>query len=403
MVNKVILVALKFLFVVSIQAQNWVERTAHPGDPRHHPATFVINDTAYLLTGSTETANTNDFYQYDPVEDSWATLPDFPGVARSFSYAASTNGKGYLGFGVSDTDYLNDLWEYDPATGIWTELSSCPCTKRAHPAFVIQDGRIFVGLGNYTSNLKDWWEYNIATDTWRQLPDLPGPSRHHPYHFAVGGSVYVGLGHGVGMTIYKDWYRWDLTTETWETMNDFPAQARVAGTQFTMGDRGFVLSGDGDDHSTMATGEFWEYDYITDTWTELPPHPGVSRWAPGSFAIGNTAYFTSGQVRDGNPNEGLQNDLWSFTYEAIAANENTEELKTNLVIYPNPSSEKVSIDGLSTAQVVTVSIFDNTGKLIETVSYNGGFMDISSLTAGLYFLSISEDDKVIERMKLIKE
>ncbi|PHR47069.1 MAG: hypothetical protein COA32_09095 [Fluviicola sp.] len=389
------------LFSIFSEAQSWQQRASLPGDGRHHPVTFAIDSMAYLLTGATDAGYMDDFYQYDPVNDTWTTLPDFPGTARSFAYGAATEDKAYVGFGVSDVAYLDDLWEYDPATGDWTELTSCPCAGRAHPAFVVQDNRIFVGLGNNPTNMKDWWEYDIATDNWRQLTDLPGPTRHHPFYFAAGGYVYAGFGHGAG--IYKDWYRWNLDTETWDQVDDLPAQGRVAGTQFNVGDRGFVLSGDGEDHGTIATGEFWEYDYVADTWTALPPHPGVSRWAPGSFAIGNTVYLTSGEVRAGNPNAGLKNDLWSFDLDAIASVENLEEFNTGISVYPNPTESSLSFNGLNTSNTISLEIFDSSGKAIGNGVLNGSEYDVSALSPGLYFMTITENDKVLDRVKFMKK
>lgn len=382
-------------------AQSWVQKASHPGDGRHHPVTFSVDSMAYLLTGATDAGYMDDFYQYDPVNDSWTTLPDFPGVARSFAYGAATDDKAYVGFGVSDVAYLDDLWEYDPVTGDWTELASCPCAGRAHPAFVVQDNRIFVGLGNNPTNMDDWWEYDIATDNWRQLTDLPGPVRHHPFYFAAGGYVYAGFGHGAG--IYKDWYRWNLDNETWEQMNDLPAQSRVAGTQMNVGDRGFVLSGDGADHSTMATGEFWEYDYQNDAWAELPPHPGVSRWAPGSFVIGNTVYLTSGEVRTGNPNAGLKNDLWSFDLDQFVSVESQDELNDAITVYPNPTVNTLFINGLDMSNEISLEILDSSGKSIGNGSLNGNVYDVSSLSPGLYFMTITENDKLIDRVKFMKK
>ena len=69
-------------------------------------------------------------------------------------------------------------------------------------------------------------------------------------------------------------------------MSQFPSQARVAGTQFSYQGKGYILSGDGDNHYPLGVSEFWEYDPISDSWVQLPPHPGNSIWAPGSFVIG---------------------------------------------------------------------------------------------------------------------
>merc|ERR1712054_630601 len=77
----------------------------------------------------------------------------------------------------------------------------------------------------------------------------------------------------------------------------------VLGTQLTIFDptkgvdRPFILSGDGNDHSYMETGELWEYLPESDEWRQHSPHPGRSRWAPGSFVIGCDVYFTSGRDR----------------------------------------------------------------------------------------------------------
>ena len=178
--------------------------------------------------------------------------------------------------------------------------------SEAHPAVVpVYNARasgweIHVGLGDgldelgAAGNFADWWSYSVDDDTWTRLPDLPGISRHHPFMFGLGNSAYAGLGHSVN-GIERDWYRYDPEQSTWTREDDFVSydaasgdiattQARVAGTEFTIerplrdadngefssamqlsggvgigsklsGSLGFVPSGDGDDHSTMATGE----------------------------------------------------------------------------------------------------------------------------------------------------
>ena len=45
-------------------------------------------------------------------------------------------------------------------------------------------------------------------------------------------------------------------------------------TQFSYNNKGYVLSGDGDDHGPLSSGEFWEYNPLTDNWSQLPSHPG---------------------------------------------------------------------------------------------------------------------------------
>jgi hypothetical protein len=208
------------------------------------------------------------------------------------------------------------------------------------------DWEIQVGLGDGISgNFNDWWVYTIATDSWRQLLDFPGSQRHHPFYFGIGTTSYAGLGHADGI-IERDWY--SIENEVWTRLPDFSStmllvedaatstpittvvttEARVAGTQFTitMNNKslGFVLSGDGDDHRTMLTGEFHAFVPELGEWKELPPHPGQSRWAPGSFVLRGTTqvYFVGGYDRSTGI---LHNDMWKIDVQDLFVEPEEEE------------------------------------------------------------------------------
>ena len=158
---------------------------------------------------------------------------------------------------------------------------------------IAHNGSVLVGLGNGSEgNMNDWWAYDIASNTWSQKTDFPSSPRHHPYQFGIGDYAYTGLGHGNG--IFNEWYRYEIATDTWTEVATLPGEGRVAGTQFSYDGIGYVLSGDGDDHRSMETGEFWAYDPILDTWEERPPHPEGSRWAPASFIIDGEVYLING-------------------------------------------------------------------------------------------------------------
>jgi len=337
-------------------AQTWVQKTGYDGiaDARHHPITFANETHGFLLTGGTwYDYETSTFLMYEEETDSWTDLTTdaaFPGVARSFAYGVAlnegNNPKAYLGLGINSGsgNYLTDWWEFDMQTHDWRRLAEFPGDGRRHPAMNPVDGmgEIHVGLGDGArGNLKDVWCYNIANNEWTQMADIPSIERHHPYYFGFGTQSYMGLGHSYD-GIERDFFRYE--NGEWHAENDFASydadgtlvttEARVAGTQFQMtvpnhGPIGLVLSGDGDDHSTMATGEFHvfypggqskagegSYDRAQGYWRELPAHPGVSRWAPGGFVMRGTTrvYFTSGYDRY---NQNLHNDLWMIDIASL--------------------------------------------------------------------------------------
>ncbi|MGB0931974.1 MAG: Kelch repeat-containing protein, partial [Chitinophagales bacterium] len=270
------------------QAQNWNQVASLPSefDQTHHSFGFGLDGKGYVVSGFSSQADVNkNFYQYDPATDEWTRLDDFPGAARAYAIGDIWDGKAYFGFGTDGDNRLQDLWVFDPADMTWTQLASCPCMGRLHPAMIAHNGKVFVGMGGTDDgNAKDWWEYDMESDSWAQKPDFPAAARHHPYQFGIGEYVYTGLGHGDGF-ISNEWFRYDPATEAWLQVASLPDQGRVAGTQFSHNGIGYVLSGEGEEHNSLPTGEFWAYDPDSDRWEELPPHPERSRWAPASFII----------------------------------------------------------------------------------------------------------------------
>lgn len=372
----------------SVYAQTWGQVASMPSG-KHHPVTFAIDGNGYAITGTnTQDLPTNDVFQFNPNANQWTELSSFPGSSRSFAIGQAYNGKGYLGFGASLTSYFNDIWEYDPTNDSWSLLTTCDCSGRRHPAFIIRDDKIYVGLGDdATGDLDDWHIYDMNTDTWTQAPDLPGNGRHHPFMFPAGNHIYAGMGHS-GPTIYGDWYKFNIDTEMWETMNDFPGEHRVAGTQFGHQGKGYVLSGDGSNHSFMPTGEFWEYDPANDSWTELEPHPGVSRWAPGSFVIDGAVYLMGGENR---VTETIQNDVW--TYQLTISTSVADAGRNNgVLLYPNPAIDNLTIEPQS-GQNAVLTILGVDGKTVYQDNILGKqTIDVSDFPSGLYTIALQTSD-----------
>ena len=297
--------AVLMLFGNTLFAQSWTSVEPLPDNFRSdHSYGFAINGTGYLVAGQTDSGYSDAFYSYDATADAWTALEDFPGDARGYAIGDDWDGKAWFGFGQGPNGILNDLWVFDPATGSWEEKASCPCGARMHPAFVAIDDHIYVGLGNSASgDLNDWWEYDMESDTWSEKPAFPDTQRHHPYQFGINGQVYVGFGHH-NAEIFNEWYRYDPEGESWTELTTLPDQGRVAGSQFAHNGKGYALSGDGEGHTSMMTGEFWQYDPINDAWAQWPAHPGMSRWAPASFVLNDEIYLING----------MSNDPGSFDY-----------------------------------------------------------------------------------------
>jgi N-acetylneuraminic acid mutarotase len=391
----------KFLLLVSLLfsamtfAQSWVSKADSP-EGKHHPISFALDGKGYSITGTNSAGQpTDDVFEYDPITDSWNVLSDFPGLARSFGIGTTANGKGYFGFGATNSAYLKDFWSFDPSNGAYTQLASCDCSSRRHPAMISIGNSIYVGLGNDEfSDKNDWWVYSIKDNVWTQLADLPGPARHHPYMFNAGGEVFAGLGHS-GPTIFRDWYKLDTVLNTWTIMSQFPGEGRVAGTQFDMNGYGFILSGDGDNHDYMDTGEMWRYNPTDDTWLQFPPHPGKSRWAPGSFVINDEVFFFGGVNRFTNT---YPKDLTSIDISAATLG-NEKEVLENTYFYPNPVNDIISWE--FDPSITEVVLINSIGQWVAASNTAANQMDVSNLMNGVYFVQFYAKNGIVKTSKAI--
>lgn len=400
------------VFYVQIFAQNWIEKSPLPASApgRHHPVMFSLGDKGYLLTGSNQGNYLRDFYQYDPKTDQWKTLPDFPGVGRGYAVGLAANGKGYVGFGVdSDGNLLNDLWEFDPLTNQWTAKANCLCARRDHPAMVAAGDKIYVGTGGgEVDNLKDFWRFDIASNTWEKLPDLPGYKRHHPFYFGIGDSVYVGFGHGTDIVeskvIYRDFYRYSPSLNSWSRLADFPGEARVAGTQFSHRGKGYIMHGDGDDHTSLETGEFWAYDPLTDKWQQMPAMPGSGRWAPGVFVIGDSVFVSGGRIYDGSSFFNME-DLWMYSLAQVSET-HEQDLPSEWQVFPNPAHEILyfQVNAAMPAHA-QARLYNLQGQEVFQISSRETVqLDIptGNLPGGLYFLKLEFGEKAAT-LKIVVE
>ncbi len=411
--NLKFLIITHFLFLThfSLVAQ-WTEVSPPPEPFRtDHSFGFAIDGTGYILTGKTPDELSAAFFSYSPDTDAWTQLPDFPGGTRGFGIGDVWEDKAYFGFGTGTSpgdsveEQKNDLWEFDPLSGKWTELTSCPCNPRLHPSFVTHKGNIYLGLGSGSGigNLDDWWVYNIESDTWTQKVDFPSHARHHPYQFAIGDFVYAGFGHGsVEPKIYDSWFQYNPENDSWLEVASIPSQGRVAGTQFSHNGFGYVLSGDGDDHDSMETGEFWKYDGELDQWEELPPHPGSSRWAPASFIIDDEVYIINGSSFGNYDVKTYKYDLGDPSTETV----DISGKNINLEVYPNPFTTQLTLkwkeSDIPTGALIR--LLDPYGRIVyqSTINSTGTQLLVPDLISGVYFLDVMTQDAYHKKQVVLK-
>lgn len=94
---------------------------------------------------------------------------------------------------------------------------------------------------------------------------------------------------------------------------------------------------------------------------------------------------------------------YSFTDDLQHCVLSTATISKSVVnLYPNPATDKVYFDGLSTA--VEFNFYTVTGKRVKqaTLAPNQAAVDVNSLDAGLYFYTLLTGHNVIKTGKLVK-
>lgn len=80
---------------------------------------------------------------------------------------------------------------------------------------------------------------------------------------------------------------------------------------------------------------------------------------------------------------------------------------TDLECYPNPTTDIVNITGLPNASGLILSVYNISGKVVKMqscTSKNMQSIDVSNLTAGTYFISVSDIQlKSINSVKFVKQ
>ena len=85
----------------------------YSGIIRSNAIMFVMNDIAYLSTGSNGSVM-GTTWGYDIANDVWGVKTGLEGAAREGAIGFSVNNRGYVTTGHSSSSRFDDLWEFFP-------------------------------------------------------------------------------------------------------------------------------------------------------------------------------------------------------------------------------------------------------------------------------------------------
>ena len=199
------------------------------GSGRYGAVAASINDIGYVGTGY-DGNNQNDFYKYDPTQNTWTGLTaGFPGTKRIGAVAFVINGQMYMGTGINNNLYSPDFWSYNPAgsggAGKWTQLNNLQniststasydysAVARAYASSFVVGNLGYVTVGSNSAVRTDCFAYDPTMDTWTATNPFTftgggGVGRNSAVSFGIGNYGYVGTG-ASGSSRFDDFWKFD--------------------------------------------------------------------------------------------------------------------------------------------------------------------------------------------------
>lgn len=86
--------------------------------------------------------------------------------------------------------------------------------------------------------------------------------------------------------------------------------------------------------------------------------------------------------------------------------EELSESNANISVYPNPTTDLISVDFTNVAVSESIlTIADINGKVLQVRSSenNSEKLDFAAYAAGVYFLTVKQENKVVKSFKIIKK
>ncbi len=136
---------------------------------------------------------------------------------------------------------------------------------------------------------------------------------------------------------------------TWEARTTFPGTGGNHAIAFSHGTKGYLMTG----INNADYKDFWEYDHVNNTWTQLPNYPGPKRSYGLGLVIGDKAYIGFGHTLSLS---GYQNDWWEYDFTTTTWTQKTtsqvqEEIIRHLKLRMEKSTWDLEIQILSNSRI----------------------------------------------------
>jgi hypothetical protein len=160
--------------------------------PRSNCAVVPWEDRIYILGGNDEKGATATCWEFDPIRDSWRSIPSMPEpryAHDAFVYRGSLIVLGGMSERQGRTDFPRTIEAYDLKSGKWSRIGEMP-TGLARAGVTIWKDRVVCagGIDEYHKAVATVRVFDPGTETWGFLPPLP-EARNRLCLSSMGGTL----------------------------------------------------------------------------------------------------------------------------------------------------------------------------------------------------------------------
>lgn len=284
-----------------------------PFGERSITSSFSIGDWVYIGAGEHNDQITNDFWAYDTRTGAWTCLALIPESGRLSCISFVINGKGYLGLGalksMTTFGFRNDFYEYDPVSNSWSPKANFPGPPRIDAAYFVINGKGYAGLGFSGTHEKDFYEFDPVKNSWKRIKDFKGGPVSAASGISVFGKGFVTCGDSPSEN-KRFLYEYLPETDSWEKREDFPGKPRYYSNGNGIDSNLFMAGGGRATAGAVNYRDYYLYNTQTGKWSGLPDYligpEGISRTGGGNV---------NGHIYAGTGFNGLFQDEWNvFEY-----------------------------------------------------------------------------------------
>lgn len=196
----------------------WTRLPDFPILDSSHALALVVEHKLYVLFGFYDHFQ-NQIYAYDFILKTWTKQKDAQAVYRRSAASGSVvHGKIYLGLGY-DVKNLEDWWCYDPKEESWHACEDFPGGHRygalsvnCNDKIALFQGRYFAGTHTGGHIYRGVWLYSPRVDEWQKVARLP-QTFENGVGFYLRGALYLGLGEDFEGKALQEMYKVELDVD----------------------------------------------------------------------------------------------------------------------------------------------------------------------------------------------